>query len=75
MENNIGETKRMGLFTYTKLSENEYEMCLDVPIKLTKKRQKEFSEYVSDIFGEDSQFQIIEEECMAPKKFIIKKIK
>ena len=75
MENNIGETKRMGLFTYTKLSENEYEMCLDVAIKLTKKRQKEFSEYVSDIFGEDSQFQIIEEECMAPKKFIIKKIK
>lgn len=73
MENNIGQTKRIGLFTYTQLSVDEYEFCMDIPIKFTKKHQKEFEEYVTDIFGEESEWQITGEKCMAPKKFTAKK--
>ena len=72
---NLGQTKRIGLFTYTKLSQDEYEFSLDVPVKFTKKQKREFEGYVSDIFGEDSQFEITGEDYMAPKKFIAKKIK
>lgn len=76
LKENMGEKyKRIGLFTYKQLKEDEYEFCLDVPIKFTKKQQREFKEYVTSIFGENSEFEIVGEDFMAPKKFIVKKLK
>lgn len=73
MKGEIGQYNRIGLFTYKRLNENEYEFLLEIPIKFTKKQQKEFNEYVVGIFGEDSQFKIIGESFVADKKFIVKK--
>lgn len=65
--------KRLGLFLYREVREDVYEVGLDVPIKFTKKHQKEIEEYVRDVFGEDSQFEMIGEETVATKKFLIQK--
>jgi len=66
---------RIGLFTYKQVKDDEYEVGLDIPIKFTKKQQKELQEYIWDVFGEDVQFEMVGEQMSATKFFTIRKIK
>lgn len=66
---------RVGIFMYRELEDNNYEFCIDIPMKFTKKYQKEFEEYLSDIFGENAQFEGSGYENVSYRKFFAKKIK
>jgi len=65
---------RVGLFKYNQLKKDEYEVGLEIPIKFTKRQQKELQEYIWGVFGEDAQFEVVGEDMTATKTFIIKKI-
>ncbi len=67
---------RIGLFTYKQIKEDEYEVGLDIPIKFTKKQQKELEGYIQDVFGEEnSMVEIVGEQMTATKFFTIRTIK